>query len=146
MGMMEDGMDRRRLIAATDTFLARHWNEAQLPAKPTWSDAWKFVGAIHHFDSAGCYALFAGERLLYVGQTLSPICFRTGAYTRMAEGGRSVPTETRPYVAVDGWAERGLDAICTLPIPSEQSFLVRPLKAFLIGELNPPFNVRHVRE
>ena len=86
-------MDFRRLTAATGLFLAR---EAQLPAKPAWSDAWKFVGSIHHFGTGGCYALFAGDRLLYVGQTLLPISIRTSAYARMAEDGRSMPVEAWP--------------------------------------------------
>lgn len=109
-----------------------------------WSAAWEFVGTIHNFSSPGCYALFAGDRLLYVGQTLGSISFRTGEYTRVADGGLSIPPETRPYTPSPQWKDRKLDSILTIPIPPDYSYLVLSLEVFLIAKLTPPFNTRRV--
>ena len=83
-----------------------------------------------------------------MGVTLGPLSGRTSAYTRMAEGGRSFPNETRPYIPVQMWAERGLDCIRTLSLPKTYWYLAAALEIFLISELDPspPWNVQHKRQ
>jgi hypothetical protein len=141
-------MDIDRLRDTTDVFLNRHWSGEDMPPKPRWSDPWRFTGTISDFDSPGCYSLFARDQLLYVGVTSGPISGRTSTYTRMAEGGRSFPTDTRPYVPVQMWAERGLDCIRTLAIPKSYWYLSGALELYLISELKPPppWNVQHKKD
>jgi hypothetical protein len=56
--------------ACSAKFFARHWHSDLLGHPvPAWK-AWEpfLSGSIPHHDLAGCYALFRGEELQYVGK------------------------------------------------------------------------------
>ena len=53
------------LVEKTDQFFERYWNIED--ATPQWSEPWEFNGTIPNHDQKGCYALFEGEKLVYIG-------------------------------------------------------------------------------
>ena len=129
------------LISATDKFFSRHWPSDVFGIPPKWSESWGFVGSIPNVGNAGCYALFSNEKLLYIGLSEDTIANRTAAYTRVARGGLSIPTENRPYVPSEGWSDKGLTHIVTIGFPEEARYLAPALEVYLIKALRPPENI-----
>ncbi len=50
----------------TEAFFKLYWNP-ELGELPTWSEYWYFEGAIPQNTKKGCYALFKGNDIIYIG-------------------------------------------------------------------------------
>ena len=134
-------MSYELLIEETRKFFALHWpKNEELPA-PEWSGLWTFCGSIYNYDKGGCYTLFAGDSLIYVGVSENNIAARTNNYTRMAPGARSISVESRPYEPSKPWRSKGLNGIRTLGFPEKYIYLAPALESLLIARLQPKENV-----
>lgn len=153
----------------TDTFFDRHWKE-QPDTRPIWQ-VWKLDsqlpagdrGRWHREHLGGCYAVFAGEKLLYVGLALT-----SGRNPKNEKSQRGIIDRLRRHVIEDPdkngiyelnkkkkvlWPEhlleKGLWAkaaplepiqIHVIAFPNHYRYLAAALEAFLIFQLEPPCN------
>lgn len=70
--------EAKHLRTRTRTFFKRHWND-ELHSQPDWQ-VWELssplpegeLGHWHSKNMGGCYAVFAGDKLVYVGLALTP--------------------------------------------------------------------------
>ena len=57
------------LECATATFLRRHWIESENGVPPEWVIWSQFLyGSVPNYKQGGCYALFVGDSLVYIGK------------------------------------------------------------------------------
>ncbi|MCL1824806.1 MAG: hypothetical protein FWG26_02510 [Betaproteobacteria bacterium] len=135
----------RKLATATAEFFKLHWNIASLDNPPEWK-CWEefLVGPVPNYQHGGCYALFAGSELIYVGLGASlgggrysqhGISRRLMAHVLRADD--SNPQHT--YRLLDNWTNT--TAIWTLGLPKCE-YLAPALESYLIRELSPPKNAR----
>lgn len=137
--------DLEKLIAETDSFFHLHWNKEALGAPPAWV-AWDTFldGSVPNYQYGGCYALFSGDQLIYIGLGASRgggIYQRHGISRRlMAHVLRSDVTSgpTRSKL-LDRWVD--ISSLWTLGFPSND-YLAPALESFLIRSLTPPKNAR----
>ena len=127
------------LEAATARFFEMHWNEAVvLQRPPSWLGWHAFQGSVPNFQHAGCYALFVGKTLVYVGVGASKggglypdhgISRRLLSHVLKANRheGRGV------YVTRPRW--EGVTSIYTIGFSSEFAHLSPALESFLIRVL-----------
>lgn len=135
------------LLGQTTAFFDAHWNCEQLGAdRPTWSKWETFLeGSVPNAEYGGCYALFAGDDLLYVGVGISkgggtyPNCGisrRLMSHVICADKKRG-----RGWAKLrEQWADPPLTAICTIGFPHERVYLAAALEGYLIRRLDPPRN------
>lgn len=134
-----------RLLARTGDFFERHWNVEALGAPPAWQ-AWETFldGSVPNHQYGGCYAIFAGHELIYVGLGASRgggrypehgISRRLMAHVLRSDRRKS------PYGSrlIEAWAEA--TAIWTIGFAS-CGYLAPALESFLIRELAPRRNGR----
>lgn len=130
-------------------FMAQHWIFENVPVTPEWSPPWKFVNSIPNHNRQGCYALFAGIELIYLGVGAGARLYdyaghglggRISNYivcTKRAARGSGIGGEYKPNKK---WGARGLDAIQTIGFSSDLAYLAYALEAFLISKLTPRYN------
>ena len=145
--------NRSELEAATDRFFMMHWNSATVGSPPQWSQ-WKpfLYSSVPNWDKAGCYAMFVGGTLVYIGSGVS-------------QGGGSYPNHglsrrlTSNYIAADqtrgkegrsyAWSRMrsgysDVDGIATIGMPHAQAYLGLALENFLIREFRGKLRNRRV--
>lgn len=139
--------DLRKLQQTTDEFFRRHWRSESLSCQqPNWNGWEEFLyGSAPNYELGGCYALFAGNELLYVGLGASRggglypdhgISRRLMAHVIASDRHRG---ESWSRLR-DPWSS--ITAIFTIGFPNECIYLAAALEAFLIRELSPPRNAR----
>lgn len=133
-------MSINQLVEKTEEFFVRHWTESSIgETAPKWSSPWKFIGSIENGDKVGCYALFSGENLIYVGVAESGLGSRTNAYTRVSPSQSS--GEDRVYVPAPEWGNKQLTHMYTIAFPKNYWYLSSALEKYLIRMLQPKENV-----
>ncbi len=61
-----------QLIEITNRFFSLHWQDQILGDPPAWKTWEPFLfGSVPNYDRGGCYALFTGDKLIYVGLGVS---------------------------------------------------------------------------
>jgi hypothetical protein len=135
------------LERCSSEFFARHWPSNSVRDQlPIWRE-WKpfLVGSVPNHDLAGCYALFRGAELQYVGLGASR---GAGAYTHHRLS-RRLMSHVISWDKERGsewsklkarWAE--ITCLYTIGVPHEFAYLSPSLESFLIRELKPPGNAR----
>lgn len=139
---------RLSLQAATDKFFRLHWcKSALLGPAPTWF-TWNLKGIPEAARKGGCYAIFEGSRLLYVGSAVTEgkrskvTGKKYGLLNRLrrhvlqpnARGASTfVPLERKPQ-----W--KRISAIRLIAFEDEYRYLAAALERFLIRELHPEHN------
>ncbi|MHA6205465.1 hypothetical protein ACXU4B_13645 [Dyella soli] len=137
-------MTIQSLEKKTGEFFLRHWANTGLsiPEWQCWDD---FLHApVPSYNLGGCYALFQGSSLIYVGSGISRGSGRyrdQGISTRMMKHVYSTDRD-KPgmYKLCDKWA--AVTAIFTIGFPNECAYLAVALETYLIRELGPPRNRR----
>ena len=119
----------------TEKFFDMYWKE-EFVQRPTWSIEWKFVGEVPNRTKKGCYALFEGEDVAYIGLAIGEgkkddggIGQRVGNYWK--KGGKQyAPTAVN---------EKWLTSIRTISF-EEHFYLAAALEVFLIKQMSPKMN------
>jgi|TARA_R110002072_G_C7942579_1_gene532622 hypothetical protein len=141
--------------AVSDEFFRRHWPSSTVEM-PRWNDPWDLVGTLPGHNKQGVYLLLGEhDEVLYIGVGASlgggkytgyGLGSRTGQYFRMAQGQRGIPVKDRQYVPKKKWAERGVSQVITLGFHQDYAYLAYGLEAFLLREIETPYNkVRSAR-
>lgn len=137
-------MNLDALRTSTGRFFELHWPTKELGAEPpSWLGPYQFTGETPYPKAGGCYALFNGSSLRYVGLGASR---GGGAYVEhgiarrlMSHVMRADKTKGRfVYMPRKGWEH--ITAVYTIGFPLQASYLAPALEDFLIGELGPPDN------
>lgn len=138
-------LDIDKLMAESNSFFDLHWNEKALGLPPEWKSWETFLdGSVPNYQYGGCYALFSGDELVYLGLGASRgggIYPQHGISRRlMAHVLRSDPA-SGPYRSklMDNWID--ITAIWTLGFPSNE-YLAAALEGYLIRSLSPVRNAR----
>jgi hypothetical protein len=130
----------------TSTFFTRHWQSERLScAVPRWAP-WALAGIPNDHDSGGCYAVFAGDELLYVGVALTPGRSvkigkaRVGLYNRLRR--HVVKPESRGATVHKGKDSRWLSMtrVELIAFADEFRYLAAALEIYLISSLRPQHN------
>lgn len=137
------GLDQLR--EETCAFFSLHWNSASLGELPTW-DRWEtfLKGSVPNYQFGGCYALFSGDELIYVGLGASRGGGRYiahGISRRMMSHVYRSDRARGPYSLRlrRGWEE--VKEVWTLGLP-ERDYLASALESYLIRRLKPRRNAR----
>ena len=112
---------------------------------PVWNFDWNWIGAVPNYDRGGVYALFAGEKLLYIGKGVSRgggLYVNRGLSARLQTHVCKVapPGSAVSYVPRPAWAAHGLDLIATLGFDKDRNYLAHSLESFLISNIDTPEN------
>jgi len=138
-------MPHEQLLAATQTFFSLHWPQSAGNA-PIWQKWEPFLeGSVPFYKQAGCYALYRGEMLDYVGLGMSRgggLYPESGLSRRlMSHVYQSDKIRRSPYLKLRSqW--HGITALSTIGFEHQYSYLAPALEQFLIRELRPPRNKR----
>jgi hypothetical protein len=127
------------LEEATSRFFKMHWNEPAISlSPPSWLGWHEFHGSVPNFQNAGCYALFEGRSIVYVGLGASK---GGGLYTEHGISRRLLSHVLRrnPTLGKSWYSTRPpweqVTAIYTIGFNSEFAHLSPALESFLIREL-----------
>lgn len=133
------------LVEKTNQFFEKYWNVED--PTPQWSEPWEFNGTIPNHDQKGCYALFEGDNLVYIGLAIG---FNgKGLYEGHGIGSRlqrvwrrNSKMNSRDYEPGQGY--EGITSLRTIGFgvdKSEGHFpLAAALEVFLIIHLKPRRN------
>jgi hypothetical protein len=130
------------LIETTALFFTHYWNENLNGHHPEWSkEHWYFKGTIPGNDKSGCYALFKGEELIYIGVGIAK---GGGVYENCGLGDRLKRYYKRvvqgEYVHALDWE---VDNIATIAFDPKHYYLAAALEIYLIDKLKPAKNKAH---
>ena len=125
-----------QLKAATESFFDMHWNADAIGAQPPAWDGWvEFKGSAPNYQLGGCYALFSGDALEYIGLGTSRggglycdhgISRRLGSHVYRLDKERGPGwLKLRP-----GW--ESITSINTIGFQTQHSHLATALEAYLI--------------
>jgi hypothetical protein len=124
-------------------FFMKHW-PVDLGEKPTWKRWEPFLSCpIVNYNYGGCYALFEGEHLVYVGVGISKggsanpkpgISQRLSSHVYRKDNEK----DGNWHKLIDQW--NALTCIYTIGFPTEFEYLAPALECFLIRKLNPKKN------
>jgi hypothetical protein len=138
------------LYESANLFFSRHWKTdiLELPT-PTWVGPYRFEGPVPEGRKGGCYALFRGSNLVYVGvgSSKGSRIYPEHGITRrlMSHVMRADSTKGKGrYAPLPRWSY--VTEIHVIGFPSEQACLAYALEDFLIGKLNPVDNRTKKRE
>ena len=134
----------------TNDFFQLHWNQG-LGAFPSWGPLWSVTsqGPIPSGDKQGCYALYAGNSLLYVGlgaRRGSGLYKQHGIGARLCSHVLIVDWNKQPadgkrfYKQREKWPD--VTHLRTIGFPSGTGYLAAALEGFLLKNLDevPAFN------
>jgi hypothetical protein len=137
--------DLEKLIEATSGFFGLHWSPEQLGEPPGWRLWETFLeGSVPGYQYGGCYALFEGNRLTYIGLGVSRggglyqqhgLSRRIMAHVYRSDHARG-PNCLRLH---EKWLRT--TGLYTLAFP-EHEYLAPALESYLIRDLQPPRNAR----
>lgn len=137
--------DAIRLEEFTQDFYLLHWCCDQLPTPPRWKSWAPFLyGSAPYWQEGGCYALFAGPTLVYIGLGASKgggRYLKCGISRRMMAHVYCSANKSDPKVLKlrDNWS--GVTEIQTLGL-GDRDYLAPALESFLIRALSPSRNRR----
>ncbi len=128
----------------TKVFFDLYWKQ-EYGQRPSWSGHWVFEGTIPQNDKRGCYALFTGYDIIYIGIGIG----RSTDFYRGAGLGDRLKNYWRVnknnpgknYQPRDNWKE--VTSIITIGFGEDHFPLAAALKVYLIGKLNPRRNSKH---
>lgn len=132
-----------QLNMITNEFFKKHWCIGA--EVPNWNDSWNWCGPVPNFDLGGLYALFASDKLIYIGLGNSRgggiyknhgISRRLIAHVLVTSSNDSL----RSYDLQERWKNLGVDKLVTIGFPADFDYLSPALEDFLIGRLNPAEN------
>lgn len=133
------------LLQVTEEFFKLYWNPSNGPP-PKWSEQWDFNSPIPNNDKRGCYSLFKGKEIKYIGVGIgksfgnyhgSGLGDRLKRYWQVnKDHGTSVK-----YKPTKNWAE--LSSLITIGFSKEHYHLAAALEIYLINRLNPVRNSQH---
>lgn len=134
-----------KLAEATTAFFARHWISEDLGPCPTWQHWDEFLqGSVPNHQHPGCYAVFFGSELRYVGlgASLGGGSYKEHGISRRLMANVIQADRLRGPV----WSKlrerfTGATDIYTLGLPNT-SYLAAALETYLIRCLQPPMNKR----
>lgn len=143
--------------SATRDFFKLHWSDLEIGCSPPRWRTWDRSGRPDEAELGGCYAIYEGAELLYVGVAVTEgknasQGKKYGLLSRLQRHvlKRSLDAEGR-YPPLDRkgkehWAN--LDCIRMIGFPAGQRYLAAALEVYLISRLQPKINVqaRWVRE
>ena len=129
----------------TTSFFALHWDTKALGSHPQWEDSFPIVspGPYPNSNLQGCYALFADDKLWYIGVGSSR---GSGKYK-----GEGIGTRLKHVVAVD-WRNKshdgkriycvkdkwkGVTHISTIGFEPGTGYLAIALEHYLLSKLSP---------
>lgn len=129
----------RELRQATCDFFHLFWNDVN-GQPPEWSEHWNFRGTIPNHDKRGCYALFTGNEIVYIGCGLGK---SSEPYIGCGLGDRlknywTVSKELKAnqeYVPSTNWPT--LTSIATIGFNETQFPIAASLEIYLIQKLKP---------
>jgi hypothetical protein len=130
------------LINHTNDFFNKFWN-IQNDTPPTWSDSWDFNSEIPNNRNRGCYAIFEGEELVYVGLAIGKgteryenhgLGFRLQRFWNL---NRDI-NKSMKYVPTKEWEL--VTAIHTIGFNEDDFYLAPSLELYLIDKLSPKKN------
>lgn len=133
--------DLAALEQATEAFFDRYWpTGCSSSARPPWQE-WiqfhqgpAFQGPVPNHLSKGCYALFAGQKLIYIGIGAGV----SHGISKRLTGHVICGHETlgrNHYQLTSKWSE--VSSIHTIGFPEEDFYLAAALEVFLIEKLDP---------
>ena len=127
------------LIKETREFFTYYWN---LPNEqtPFWSEHWDFNSSIPNYWKKGCYALFKGQELIYIGVGIgngSGLGDRLQRYWKLNKD----HNPELKYKPEDDWME--LTSLMTIGFEEKDYPLAAALEIYLIKKLNPLRNSQH---
>lgn len=140
-----EAADVEDLLKQTGDFFARHWSRELMGPPPEWHCWETFLhGSVPNYQHGGCYALFAGDELIYIGLGASR---GGGRYVAHGVSRRLMAHVIRsdkargPFASklLENWAET--TAIWTIGFPTGE-YLAAALETYLIRELSPRRNSR----
>lgn len=128
------------LQESTCRFFDRHWHAPTLGSvPPTWACWSEFKGSVPNHQYSGCYALFEGHTLTYVGLGASR---GGGLYPEHGISRRLMAHVIRSdRERGDGWAKlrpgwERVTTIYTIGFPSEVAYIAPALESFLIRDFS----------
>lgn len=141
------------LVELSNKFFQLHW-PPRWDRPPGWGSLWEYQGTMPSHDLQGVYALVSRPEIIaYIGVGAA---FGSGLYEGCGLGSRtaryrsvvpgqalSVNVKERKYIPPSPWNERGIYAIVTLGMRSDQAYLAYGLEAFLLAALKPEYNNRN---
>jgi hypothetical protein len=134
------------LNTTTDKFFNLHWPLAgNFGIQPTWKKWEKFLcNSVPNHEKGGCYALFEGDLLIYVGKGVGKgggatpyhgISRRLSSHVLRSYHG----SNNYLYELKDKWVD--ISDIYTIGFDNESEYLAHSLENFLIRKLTPPKNL-----
>lgn len=135
----------RQLVEATNQFFDRHWVDELAGSRPTWMQWQPFLfGSVPNHQYAGCYAVFFGSELRYIGLGASRgggIYVEHGISRRLRD--HVTKSDRSRGKEWDKLREKffGATSIYTLGLPTAP-YLAASLETYLIRSLFPPMNGR----
>ncbi|MFY0628443.1 MAG: hypothetical protein JXR07_19255 [Reichenbachiella sp.] len=134
---------QNELKHATDTFFKLYWNPSN-GAAPHWSEHWQFENTIPNHDKRGCYALFKGNEIIYIGVGIGK-SFGTyhgsGLGDRLKRYWRLNKNEGKQYEPTSEWTD--ISSLITIGFDEVHYPLAAALEVYLIRELSPKRNSTH---
>lgn len=128
----------------TDAFFKLYW-KSKYGQIPTWSEYWYFEGEIPNQNKRGCYALFRGNDVIYVGRGIgksTDFYHGAGLGDRLKEYWRvNKDDSSKPYCPREKHIE--VTSIITIGFEDDHFPLAAALQVFLIGKLNPERHSQH---
>jgi hypothetical protein len=128
------------LCTATECFFNMHWNRQVIGHDPPeWLHWPEFRGSVPNYQLGGCYALFEGSKLCYIGVGASRggglypqhgISRRLMSHVLRSDRAKG-PEWSKPRV---GW--EGIDSIYTIGFTSNVAHLSSSLESFLIRKFS----------
>ena len=132
------------LKAETAIFFNKHWSFATTaPEWQTWDNF--LMASVPNYDKGGCYALFEGETLVYIGKGISR---GDGSYIEHGISRRMMyhvycsdkPKGKDQLKLRETWANRNITSCTTIGFDADQTYLAVALEVFLIRKLLPKYN------
>ena len=137
----------------TEEFFSRHWNDPDVKA-PRWSEPWPVTGQppIPNGTLQGCYCLYQGIDLVYVGLGASR---GSGLYQRHGIGNRLYShvlrvDKSKPFIDGKGFYKPSpkwpdISHLRTIGFASEYSYLAPALELFLLNCLPAELKLRNTQ-
>ena len=135
----------KNLVQETEKFFNHYWNISK-EEPPFWSERWDFNSSIPNNEKRGCYALFNGQELIYIGVGIgksfgkylgSGLGVRLKRYWKVNKDQNS----DVKYMPTDDWLE--LTSLMTIGFEEKDYPLAAALEIYLINKLNPLRNSKH---
>jgi len=128
----------------TKVFFDLYWKN-EYGQHPTWSGHWIFEGTIPQNNKRGCYALFTGFDIIYIGVVIgksTDFYRRTGLGEQLKNYWRvNKDNPGKNYQPRDNWKE--VTSLITIGFGEDHFPLAAALEVYLIGKLNPSRNSKH---